>query len=239
MLERRTLTTLLGCALVFGVIWMRIRPGPRAEDTEALPLVPAVEATRPAAPERTEPPQPGEAISVLARVFAGALHVEARSAAACVAGDFNRDGWPDVAVTARPTECRLAELRGELANWTLQDPRSPRSRPADVRVEANERLLAIVHGHGPEGWRCDDARQAYLLKGAFARLETRSVEEVGSTRAVRSTGEVRSASDSRAATRRQGETLFATLDGSSGFLHWTGARYAWHQTKSTEAADTR
>jgi len=225
MIERKTLTTFLGLALALGVIWVRSCPAPRLADEEALPAASPAETTKPSGPVRTEPPQPDEVRTVVARVFAGALHVERRPAPAGIAGDFNGDGWPDLAVAGRPAENRLGELGGELANWILEDPRGPRSRPADVRVEANDALLAIVHGHGPEGWRSDEARQAYLLRGAFARLESRPLDKA------------RPASHSRSVARSRKDALVGTLAGRRGFLLWSGARYSWHHGRLDDADD--
>ena len=224
MLDRRTLTTFLGFALALGVIWVRSRPAPRLADEEALPSPSPVETTKLSGPVRTEPPQPDEVRTVVARVFAGALRVERRPAPAGIAGDFNGDGWPDLAVGGRPAEGRLGELGDELANWILEDPRGPRSRPADVRVEANDPLLAIVHGHGPEGWRSDEARQAYLLRGAFARLETRPLDRA------------RLASRSKTVTRSRKDALVGTLAGQRGFLLWRGAWYSWHHGRLDDDA---
>jgi hypothetical protein len=130
-------------------------------------------------------------------------------------GDFNGDGTPDLAVEVRPAAGHLAEVNDEVANWTIQDcaPAAPSPPPGPPRVRPvvadGERLLAILHGHGPRGWRDPQARQMYLLlhagaptgtapRGAHAELDAAGVEHAGQV-----------------------------LTSASGAVYWTGARYVW------------
>jgi len=80
------------------------------------------------------------------------------------------------------------------------------------RIEEGERLLAIVHGFGPTGFRNPEARQAYLLKNAAgSKLRVVREEETGEPPANE--------------TRRR-DLLSGEVDGVERILYWTGARYA-------------
>src|ERR1044072_9835924 len=50
--------------------------------------------------------------------------------------------------------------------------RSLQSPPAPVLATPNDLLLAVVHGHGPYGWRNTEATNAYLLRNAVGRQMT-------------------------------------------------------------------
>lgn len=198
-------------------------PRPPARETEAErqpPISPVPTDGAPVAPSRPTPPQPGEARQAIERVFAGALALDRREPSGVVSGDFNADGSPDLAVAVRPREERLQAINDPLANWTLEDPRRvpslPGSAESPVRVEAGDALLAVVHGHGPAGWRNPEARQAYLLKDAAGRGMR-----------PQATARILDAAPSKAR-RPAGDAIVESLDGRQGFLYWTGARYAWH-----------
>ena len=92
-----------------------------------------------------------------------------------------------------------------LRNWSVQDvmEHAGPARVRSVHIEEGERLLAIVHGHGPAGFRDPEARQAYLLKNAAGRK----------------------LSVARNPTLR-GDLLSAEVDGIERVIYWTGARYA-------------
>src|SRR3954471_5907993 len=96
------------------------------------------------------PPAPADVREAIARVFDGVVLVPADGLEA-LAGDFNGDGVTDLAVVVEPNPGRLDELHAELANWKLRDAltaSSPATSRGETRVQAGERLLAIVHGHG-------------------------------------------------------------------------------------------
>jgi hypothetical protein len=96
------------------------------------------------------------------RIFAGVVGLDASHERWYFDGDFNGDGFVDLAVAVRPIAARLGDLNEPLANWIVEDPRQPRS--ATTALAASDALLAIVHGYGPDGWRNPDARQTYVLK---------------------------------------------------------------------------
>ena len=217
---------LAAVALGAGVVLSRAVVHP-AQVERALPPSPAaVEHLRPAVvdPDFT-PARPGE-------VRAAVLHAFGRAVLPLrddgLVGDFNGDGAPDLAVEVRPAAGHLAEVNDDLANWTIQDcaaaPRPtrptghPRVRPV---VADDERLVAILHGHGPRGWRDPEARQVYLLKnsgtpaGAQPRPRYPGLDAPGS------------------------ETAGHVLTSASpvpGVVYWTGARYSWRDAHAAEGA---
>jgi hypothetical protein len=131
---------------------------------------------------------------------------------AFVVADLNGDGSEDLVARVQASASLLGEVNGDLANWVVQglDPR--RERTGGTRVKAGERLLAVIHGHGPEGWQSPEARQAYLLQDA------------GGVEMKRGSGAGLHAGNAQTLTR--GDVLVGRLDGAKAFLYWTGARYA-------------
>lgn len=187
-----------------------------------------------AADERTTPaakaPTPAEARSALERVYKLAVVFDEGRPDPFVAGDFNGDGSGDLAVAVRPAVDRLGEINDELANWIVADPRqaipfdpnkaaqpAPRG-PGPVKIEQSDELLAVVHGHGPEGWRSPEATQSYLLKGVAAQ-GMRAVPVKNFPPAF----EIRRSVNLRA------DVISGRLAGADGFLYWSRGKYVWHQ----------
>ena len=145
----------------------------------------------------------------------------------CVAvGDFNGDGSTDLAVITKVSAASLKEINNELANWLLEDPRSvpvPGTNaanrmvpPKPVHAEAGDTLLAIIHGVGAKGWRNPEAKQTFLLKnGAGSNMTVLAVKDLAASKSKPKLPPLR------------GDTISETVNGKSGMLFWTGAKYAW------------
>jgi hypothetical protein len=181
-------------------------------------------------PATATPPQASEVRAALERTYKGAVAFDERGGQA-VAGDFNGDGSEDIAVAVRPAPGRVAELNDELSNWIVADPRKveppdPRNfdphqgvqkltpAPSRPRVEANDALLVVIHGHKETGWRNPEALQTYLLKnvaGTELRTEGRADAQAAAQKRLRLLGDV----------------IREKLAGEYGFLYWTGASYGW------------
>ncbi|MFN2598532.1 MAG: hypothetical protein ABR563_15275, partial [Pyrinomonadaceae bacterium] len=159
------------------------------------------------------------------------VRVEPPQSPAAFVGDFNGDGSEDLAVVVRADPAKLADVNSELANWTPVEPQKvtlpdanaatqklapPPPRP---QVAANEQLLAVVHGYQQEGWRNPAAQQTFLLKNSVGRAL--HVEDKQSALA-----EFKSQLP-----HLRTDVLREELDGSPGFLWWTGAKYAWFAAK--------
>lgn len=208
-------------------------PEPRAITSSNSPT-PSLLMTRatptPAAPgESTLPPKADEVVDALARVFDKALTLDQSHAPSFVAGDFNGDGYEDLAIVTKASENSLADINNELANWTLEDPRmvpipgskaaNELQRPKPVKVEKTDSLLAIIHGVGAQGWRNREARQSYLLRNG-----------AGMNVLVRSAGDLRRDSANSRLPPLKGDAISETMNGRRGLIFWTGAKYAWSLT---------
>ncbi|MGB8507624.1 MAG: hypothetical protein WCD76_04400, partial [Pyrinomonadaceae bacterium] len=191
---------------------------------------PATAAT-PTPAHDLSPPLPAEISAALARTYQHNVDFDERGARA-VAGDFNGDGSLDLAVVVRPSKGKTGELNGEYANWIVEDPMKvavPDPRSFDphqgvqklspdtglTRVEANDTLLVIIHGHMEAGWRNPDARQTFLLRNAVG-------DEMKSGKRSDVASEAR-----KGMPRLRGDVIREKLGGEAGFLYWTGAKYGW------------
>jgi hypothetical protein len=170
------------------------------------------------------PPSATEVHDAVARVFDKAATADTTRPVAV--GDFNGDGSEDLAVAVRPGEGALGDINNEMANWILEDPRnvpipSLSTRippPKSVRAENGDRLLAIIHGVGAQGWRAPEAKQTFLLKTGGDKFLTQSFEDLRKI--------------SQPLPPLKGDVLNETLGGKSGFVFWTGAKYAWWVSRS-------
>jgi hypothetical protein len=197
---------------------------PQPSPPGANPTTAADERTTPVA----KPPTPAEARSALERIYKSAVVFDEGRPDPFVAGDFNGDGSGDLAVAVRPAPGRLGEVNDELSNWIVADPRkaipfdpdqaaqTTRPDPGPVKIEQGDALLAVVHGHGPEGWRSPEATQTYLLKGAAAQ-GMRAVPARDFPPAL----EVRRSLNLRA------DVISSRLAGADGFLYWSRGKYVW------------
>jgi len=172
------------------------------------------------------PPTAADAASALQRIFGGDLVLEQGIRPAFIAGDFNGDDSQDLAVIVRPAPGKLQDLNSELANWIIQDANNYFIPPsgqhtvalppvASPKVAEGEELLAIIHGHGPQGWRNASALQAYLVKHAAATFVGKSPS-------------IAQKSIRQMHLPVKTEIIEEIRSNKKGFLFWTGQAYAWH-----------
>jgi hypothetical protein len=147
-----------------------------------------------------------------------------------ITGDFNGDDSQDIAIVVRPAKDKLEEINSEVANWIVEDPRKivlpdPHKSvqklppaPEPVKVQPDNLLLTIIHGYEKDGWRNPEAKQAYLLDNA-----------VGNSMVAKPLKDLQSAIGNKNNLSKSGDVIKETLAGESGFLYWTGAKYAWHK----------
>ena len=195
----------------------------------AIPIGQPVEANKSAAdkkPANFQPPKPSEVKEKVTLVFQKVAAFDGARDPSFVVGDFNGDGSEDLAVAVKPNEGMLIEINSELANWIFEDPQkvaipgtAPTSRSSanqiPAQAEKGDSLLAIIHGYGQKGWRNPEARQTYLLKnGAGVAMKTRTFETL------------RNGKEKLPPLR--GDAIAQTIGGKSGFIFWTGAKYAWY-----------
>ena len=166
-------------------------------------------SSQPAAYKPGPGPTVAEVREAITRNYEDAAVIDNSRPTAFVVGDFNGDNSEDIAIVVKPGKGKLSKLNSEYANWILEDPREPvhvrdlKTRPAPVTVSNKDSLLAVIHGVKSEGWRSTIAKQTYLLKNAAGE----SFEKQPS---------------------RRGDVIREKLDGTTGVIYFTGAKYAWH-----------
>lgn len=171
-----------------------------------------------------EQPSPNlaEVNEAVTRVFRNAAAIDSKHSPNFFAGDFNGDGSQDIAVIVQPAKEKLAEMNQEFPPWILRDLLSVANRPAPpLHIEANELLLAIIHGYGPNGWRDSQATQTYLLKNAIG-LELKAFPKV----------DFALANEGKKLPRLVGDLIAENLGGKPGYLYFTGAQYSWYDPKT-------
>jgi hypothetical protein len=171
---------------------------------------------------KLSPPTNDEIKGALDRVFHGAVIADDSDRPSYILGDFNGDGSEDLAIWVKAVPERLSEINDELANWTLVNPHKthipdskvrivhlPATTPKREKVQASERLLAMIHGLYDKGWRDPKARQAYVLHQVDGRtLSTKHVERLPGT-------------------MHSADVIFSERN---GFLYWVGGAYAWKES---------
>lgn len=244
---RKTLATrlclfvmLLSCAALAGcqrrveqTATQATAPPPQSSQATPAPLASnsPVAATPTPLQVSIAPPQPSEVEGALARVYRDAVvAADAGRGVNALTADFNGDGSEDIAVVVKPNSAQLSEINSENALWIVVDPQrvSPPQKiraderlptPAPVKVEADDTLLAIIHGYKSAGWRNADAKQTYLLKNA-----------VGEEMKAQLVGAARVNTDKRPLPLLRGDLIWQKLSGKTGCLYWTGAKYGWYDS---------
>jgi hypothetical protein len=170
-----------------------------------------------------QPPAPAlaDVNEAVTRVFNNAATIDSKHSPNFFAGDFNGDDSQDIAVILQPAKENLAEMNQQFPPWILRDL-STSNRPApQLKIEANDLLLAIIHGYGPKGWRDSQATQTYLIKNA-----------VGSEVKAYPKAEFASANQGKKLPRLVGDLIAENLGEKSGYLYFTGAQYSWYDPKT-------
>jgi hypothetical protein len=214
---------MVAVALAIAGAWFLGRQRGEERRVEQPPVTLAPDNTPPPAPASPlAPPAAGEVGAKVRQLF-GAVAVFAGGPFA--AGDFNGDGWYDLAVVVRPAAAHLDRLNADAGNWIVHDPMaaaaaSPGAMPARPNVTA-EPVLVIVHGFDAAGWRSADARQAYVLTGvAGPRLDARPVAELAAEAGVQLRPDLGT------------DAIVEEVRGRRGFVFWAGARYSWQPLRA-------
>jgi hypothetical protein len=170
------------------------------------------------------PPQLNEVQQAVKRVFKDYATVDTSRQPSFVAGDFNGDLSQDVAVIIKPAPGKLAEMNEEYPAWILRDPFAatvpggPR-----IKVEDNDVLLAVIHGHEKFGWRDSQATQTYLLRNA-----------VGSTISLQAGKAFVSENAGKPLPRIHGDLIKEVIGGKEGYLYYAGPTYSWFDPKTVK-----
>jgi hypothetical protein len=169
------------------------------------------------------PPQMNEVQAAVKRVFKEAVDIDTGQKPAFLVGDFNGDLSEDIAVVLKPASDKLSQLNEEFPNWILRDlagPLKENSSPR-LRVAANDKLLAIIHGYDAKGWRDDQATQTYLLKNA-----ARSEMELYSKK------EFVAAYQGSKLPQLRGDVVGQESGGKLRCIYYSGATYSWYDPKT-------
>jgi hypothetical protein len=166
-------------------------------------------------------PKLPEVEEAVKRVFKDAAVIHPDYKSGFLSGDFNGDLSQDLAVVLKSVPEKLAEMNEEFPRWLLRDPRVPRDPRAQLRVEKDDVLLAVIHGYGANDWRDPEATQTFLLKNV-----------VGSNLRVQDGREFVKNNSGRKLPRVQGDLIGETLKGSDGYLYFYSASYSWYDPKT-------
>jgi hypothetical protein len=208
----------LVCSLLSGCV----RPEqPVHEEPPAPQPAPAAEA--PPEPMSALPPPTLDGVTeAVTRVFKDTAVVDTDRDKSFIAGDFNGDSSQDIAVIVKPLPGKLADINTEYPNWLLRDPlEGDQPRTAPLHVEPNDELLAVIHGHGPNGWRDPEATQTFLLKGGGGKRLTSHPRK-----------EFLAANHGRKLPQLRGDLIGSVLKDEPGYLYFTGPTYSWYNPKT-------
>lgn len=199
------------------------------------PVSPTASLTETVEVAKLAPPQPEEIEEKVRLVFGEAALADRSRRPYSFVGDFNGDDSQDLAVVLKPAPNKLDQLNGDYPRWLTRDPLSsslPKSviaanrparteDPASARglpVLSGETLLAVIHGHGPRGWRDPEATQTFLLKNVVGdAMRTRERTEVTGVKGKRMP-------------QIDGDVIDQRLVGQSGFIYFSLAQgsYEWY-----------
>jgi hypothetical protein len=197
---------------------------------EAPPASQPARATEPVQLPRLSPPKLLEIHEAVKRVFKDAAVIDTSANPNFMAGDFNGDLSQDIVVVLKAAPGKLAEMNDEFPAWILRDPLGP-NRPGTqrLRVEENDALLAVIHGHGANDWRDPQATQTYLLKNAVgSRMEVQAGKEFVAANA-----------EKKKFPRVHGDLIGEILRGSHGYLYYAGDTYSWYDPKTFKGEPPR
>lgn len=173
-------------------------------------------------PQVSPPPKLQEVQEAVYRIFKDAAFVNTDRNPNFIEGDFNGDRSQDIAIILKPAPGKLSQMNEDLPPWILKDPfvaAQPGMPP--LRVTENETLLAVVHGHGVNGWRDPQATQTYLLKNA-----------VGPDVKTQPKSEFLIANQGKQMPQVLGDLIGEVLRGKPGYLYFAEVTYSWYDPKS-------
>jgi hypothetical protein len=166
------------------------------------------------------PAKESEVRETVKRIFKGSAVVREPISSSFAAGDFNGDVVEDIAIVVRSAPSKVSELNNEYPPWILSDlaATTGNTRP---RIKESDLLLAIVHGYGVNEWRDSEATQTFLLRNAVGNdLRTHELKKF------------LAANTGRRLPQLQGDLVGQVLNGSAGFLYYSGATYSWYDPKN-------
>lgn len=194
----------------------------RTVTVEQAPIPKPTAESTPIRLEVAQAPKLPEVQDAIKRVFRDAAVLDPNHNPNFLSGDFNGDQSEDLAVIIKPVPDKLADMNAEYPPWLLREPRSVQNDPRrQLRIEKDETLLAVIHGHGLNDWRDPGATQTFVLKNV-----------VGVDLRVQNGKEFVTANTGRKLPRPQGDLIGETLQGTPGYLYYAAATYSWYDPKT-------
>lgn len=210
----------IGCSKTVKTL---VETPPPPTTAEAPPAPVTAQAELPRQMPKLPPPQMNEVQEAVKRIFKETVVVDTVNQPAFIVGDFNGDFSQDVAVLLKPASDKLSELNGEFPNWILRDlaGTSTQAGGPRLRIAANDKLLAIIHGYDSKGWRDEQATQTYLLKNAArSDLEAYSAKEFTAAYQGKKQPQI------------QGDVVGQEVGGKLRCIYYSGATYSWYDPKT-------
>jgi hypothetical protein len=204
---------------------LRETPAPPVS-AEAQPPPVIAQPDQPRQMAKLPPPQINEVQEAVKRVFKEAVFVDTNYRPAFIVGDFNGDFSQDIAVLLKPAADKLPELNEESPTWMLRDLGATPNQSVSprLRVAANDKLLAIIHGYDVKGWRDQQATQTYLLKNAaHSGMESYSAKEfVAAYQGYQG----------KKLPHLRGDVVGQEIGGNLRCIYYSGATYSWYDPKT-------
>lgn len=169
-------------------------------------------------------PKLSEVQDAVKRVFKDAAVIDNSHSPSFVAGDFNGDASEDIAIVVKPA--KLEDMNQDLQPWLVREPRANLTKPVKLKIEKDEKLLAVIHGYGNNAWRDPEATQTFVLKNV-----------VGNDLKVQSGKEFIAANAGRKLPRPQGDLIGETLAGTQGYLYYATSTYSWYDPKTFKGTE--
>lgn len=168
-------------------------------------------------------PRLPEVQDAVKRVFKDAAVLDPKYNPNFLAGDFNGDASQDIAVVIKPVG--LEEMNQQYPPWLLRAPRANLHPRVPLKIEKDEVLLAVIHGHGTNDWRDPEATQTFVLKGV-----------AGNDLKVHTGKEFVAANAGKKLPRPQGDLIGETVQGAHGYLYYATSNYSWYDPKTFTGA---
>jgi hypothetical protein len=184
--------------------------------------VAAIQTDQPAQPPKPLSADLNKVQEAVTRVFKDTALIDTTHKPSFIAGDFNGDLSPDIAVVLKCAPGKLSEINEEFPSWIVNDPLTLRG-PGKQRlhISEDEVLLAIIHGYGPDGWQDPQATQTFLLKNV-----------VGSEMRAQPGKEFVAAHHGKNLPMINGDLIGEVISGMSGYLYYASANYSWYDPKT-------
>lgn len=164
-------------------------------------------------------PKLPEVQDAIKRVFKNAAVLDTNRNPNFLMGDFNGDASQDLAVIIKPVN--LEEMNQEYSPWLVRSPLANKADRAQLKIEKDELLLAVIHGYGANDWRDPEATQTFVLK-----------DVVGDDLRVHTVKEFAASNAGRKLPRTQGDVIGETVQGTPGYLYYAVSTYSWYDSKT-------